>query len=94
MLKKDENALTMIYTVKQGCDQNIAVWTGYKPFATSYGLFTDKIPVIEQYRDKQVLDIKGHALDKETSRIAVTETAFQFSSQLSSFAKSKKTTPS
>jgi hypothetical protein len=90
MLKKDENALSMIYTVKQGCDQNIAVWTGYRPFVTSYGLFTAKIPIIEQYRDKQVLDIKGHALDKETSRQEVTETAFQFSSQLASFAKSKK----
>jgi hypothetical protein len=90
MLKKDENALSMIYTVKQGCDQNIAVWTGYRPFVTSYGLFTAKIPIIEQYRDKQVMDIKGHALDKEASRIEITESAFQFSSRLSSFAKSKK----
>lgn len=88
MLKKDENALSMIYTVKQGCDQNEAVWSPYKPFVTSYGLFTDKIPIIEQYRDKQVTDIKGYAMDKEALRSEITETGFQFSSKLSSYAKS------
>ena len=78
MLKKDENALGMIYTVKLGCDENTAEWTSYRPFVTSYGLFTAKIPIIEQYRDKPVMDIKGYALDKEASRIEVTDTAFQF----------------
>jgi hypothetical protein len=88
MQKKDENALSMMYTVKEGCDLKTAVWTPYRPFVTSYGLFTAKIPIIEQYRDQQVIDIKGHALDKDASRTAITETAFQFSSGLASFAKS------
>ncbi len=90
MLKKDENALSMIYTVRQGCDQNESVWSGYKPFVASYGMFTVKLPVIEQYLDKQVSDIRGHAMDKEASRQEVTETAFQILSRLSSYAKSVK----
>jgi len=88
MLKKDEDALTMIYTVKLGCDENIAVWTGYKPFKNSYGLFTAKIPQIEQYRDKQILDIRGHAMDKEVTRNVVSTMAYKISSQLASYAKS------
>jgi|GEM_PF-1052724 hypothetical protein len=88
MQKKDENALTMIYTVKQGCDQNESVWTGYKPFKNSYSLFTAKVPVIEGFRDKQILDIRGHAMDKEASRYEISATAFQISGQLSSYAKS------
>jgi hypothetical protein len=90
MLKKDENALTMIYTVKQGCDQKESVWTGYKPFRNSYTLFTAKIPVIEGFRDKQILDIRGHAMDKEALRFEISVSAFHISGQLSSFAKSIK----
>lgn len=90
MLKKDENALSMLYTVQQGCDQNELIWQSYKPFVTSYGLFTDKLPIIEQYRDKQVTDIKGYAMDKEALRNEITETGFLFSSKLSSYAKSAK----
>ncbi len=64
MNDRQENKLSRFYTIRQLCENNSAVWSGYVPFARSFSDFNQLLPEIEHNRDIQMIDITGVGEDK------------------------------
>ena len=81
-----ENKLSHFFTLRQLCDNNHEVWKNYLPFVRSYNAFVELIPLIEQNRDLQMIDISGVTEDKAAMRTNLVERAWFISQRLQSFA--------
>lgn len=86
MTDRQENKLSRFYTIRQLCENNSAVWSGYVPFARSYNEFNQLLPEIEHNRDIQMTDITGVGTDKSELRRQLIDSVWFICSRLQSFA--------
>jgi hypothetical protein len=86
MNDRQENKLSRFYTIRQLCENNIAVWSGYMPFARSFDDFKQILPEIEHNRDIQMTDITGVGEDKAATRRLLIDRIWFVCTRLQSFA--------
>jgi hypothetical protein len=86
MTDYQENKLSHFFTIRQLCDNNHEVWKNYQPFVGSYHAFVELVPLIEQNRDLQMLNISGVTEDKAALRTDLVERAWFITQRLQSFA--------
>lgn len=86
MNDRQENNLSRFYAIRQLCENNNAVWSGYVPFARSFDDFMQLLPEIEHNRDIQMTDITGVGTDKAALRQLLIERVWFICTRLQSFA--------
>lgn len=59
MNKLQVSKLAMYYSVISASEEKKSVWESNTPFASSIGLFTQKVQFIESYQDRQTADLLG-----------------------------------
>lgn len=82
-----EDKLSMYLKVKSICEKFQTVWTANSAFKATYDLFTEKITLIEQNRDIQIVNITGVTSDKAGKRQAMADKALYVANRLESFAR-------
>jgi len=86
MTNPQEDYLSMMYSVKNTCEKYQPTWTTIAAFAASYNLFAAKIPLIEQNRDAQMLEITGITEDKNNKRLIMVDKAAFMQNRLKSLS--------
>lgn len=92
MTSKQENVLGMYYTVQELCNQHTDIWKSNRPFRTVFEQFQEKLPLIEQYRNTQIVNNTGIAQTKNQRREDLIEQAYFIANRLQSFALETKNT--
>ena len=86
MNRAQEDKLSMFYVVRHTCEKYRDTWAGNAVFAAAYGQWAAKIPLIEQNRDAQLLEISGITVDKLAKRKSMTDKALFAINRLRSYA--------
>jgi Carboxypeptidase regulatory-like domain len=86
MNAQQENILTMYYSVQELGNQTTHLWQTNLPFKTAFDLFIAKLPLIEQYRNIQSVNLTGIAQTKTSRRTELSELAFFVANRLQSYA--------
>ena len=86
MNQRQEDHLSMYYTVRTTCDNNINVWSENVIFKAAYDLWEDKISGIEENRLKQQTILSGFTVDKANKRETMTDKALFIAKRLQSYA--------
>ena len=86
MNRAQEDKLSMFYVVRHTCEKYRDTWAGNAVFAATYGQWAAKIPLIEQNRDAQLLEISGITVDKLAKRKSMTDKALFAVNRLRSYA--------
>ena len=81
-----EDKLSMYYALKGICEKHQPTWVNNAVFATTYNLWSGKIPLIEANRDAQIIEITGITTDKTAKRDAMTEKTLFIGNRLQSYA--------
>ncbi|MDP1727581.1 MAG: carboxypeptidase-like regulatory domain-containing protein [Bacteroidota bacterium] len=86
MNTNQEDKLSMYYAVKNVCEMYQGTWISNAVFATTYNLWSEKIPLIEINRDAQTLETTGITTDKSAKRVAMADKALFIENRLQSYA--------
>ncbi len=86
MNKAQEDKFSMYYVVKNTCEKYQETWMSNAVFAATYKLWVEKIPLIEQNRDAQLLETTGITTDKTAKRVSMTDKTLYMINRLQSYA--------
>lgn len=76
----------MYYVVRLTCEKYQASWASNSVFVATYSQWVAKIPLIEQNRDTQLLEISGITIDKRAKRASMTDKALYAINRMRSYA--------
>ena len=86
MTSTQEDKLNMGYAVISTCDKFLSIWTTNPVFSATYSSFKILIPLIEQNRDAQIVEITGVTTDKNAKKTIMIDKALFVANRVQSYA--------
>lgn len=86
MTDRQEDKLTMYYTVEAACDKHTAAWQTLPAFVTHHTAFTAEVAAIAEEADNQRAGGTGATRDKSIARQAMAELAFPLGTAVQAWA--------